>query len=59
MCSHYAPLVQTKDFLMGQPSTDEYLASLGTESFLDWEHFKGGARKISPGFIKDYINKLL
>jgi hypothetical protein len=57
-CTHYAPLVQTKDFLIGQPSTDEYLAALGPESLLDWEHIKGGARKLTPGFLKGYIDKL-
>ncbi|KAG7356767.1 hypothetical protein IV203_001453 [Nitzschia inconspicua] len=58
MCSHYAPLVQSKDFLMGLPTTEEHLAALGPESFLDWEHLKGGARKILPGSLKEYIDKL-
>jgi hypothetical protein len=57
-CTHYAPLVQTKDFLIGQPTTDEYLAALGPESFLDWEHLKGGVRKFTPNFLKGFIDML-
>lgn len=55
MCSHYAPLVQTKDFLLGQPTTEEYLAALGPESLLDYEHLKGGARKILPTSIYEML----
>jgi len=58
MCTHYAPLVQGKDFLVGQPTTEEHLEALGPETFLDWEHLKGGARKISPKFMKTYIDML-
>jgi len=57
MCTHYAPLVQGQDFLMGRPTTDSHNASLGEEHFLDWKGFKKGARKVFP-FLNNYIDKL-
>jgi hypothetical protein len=58
MCTHYAPLVQGKDFLVGRPPMEKHLEVLGPESFLDWEHFKGGARRLAPASIKKYFDEL-
>lgn len=57
MCTHYAPLVQGKDFLCGRPDTEQHLGSLPKEYFLDWEGLKQGGRKVFP-FAKHYIDKL-
>ncbi|KAL3923576.1 MAG: hypothetical protein SGILL_001577 [Bacillariaceae sp.] len=59
MCTHYAPLVQGSDFLVGNPTSEELAEALGPETFfLNWEHMKGGARRISPAFMKEYIDLL-
>lgn len=57
MCTYYAPLLQTKDFLLGQMDTTEFLAGLPAEHFLDWEGFKQGGRKVFP-FAAEYIDML-
>ena len=57
MCTHYVPLVQGSDFLAGKPPMDDWLEALGPESFLDWEHFRGGARRLAPGSLKKYFEK--
>ncbi len=57
MCTHYAPLVQGKKFLMGRPDTEDHLETLGAEHFLDWNGMKQGGRKVFP-FLKNFIDKL-
>lgn len=57
MCTVYAPLVHSKDFLLGQQDTETYLGGLPKEHFLDWEGFKQGGRKVMP-FARKYIDML-
>ena len=57
MCTHYAPLVKGDEFLCGRPNTEQHLAALPPEHFLDWDGFKQGARKVLP-FATKYIDKL-
>ena len=57
MCTHYAPLVKGDEFLCGRPTTEQHLASLPPEHYLDWDGFKQGARKVLP-FATKYIDKL-
>ena len=35
MCTHYAPLVQGKKFLLGNPNSEEWIESLGYEDILN------------------------
>jgi hypothetical protein len=51
-CTHYVPLVQGKEFLVGQPPMDKYLESIGDESFELFEILKNGARRIKKYFVK-------
>jgi len=37
MCTHYAPLVQGKKFMFGNPPTDKFLEALGPEQWIDIE----------------------
>eukprot|EP00934_Nitzschia_sp_Nitz4_P008267 Nitzschia sp. Nitz4//scaffold99_size76975//25144//26087//NITZ4_005571-RA/size76975-snap-gene-0.5-mRNA-1//-1//CDS//3329560835//8257//frame0 len=57
MCTVFAPLVQTQDFLLGQEDSEAYLSKLPEEKFLDWEGFKQGGRKVFP-FFSEYIDML-
>jgi hypothetical protein len=50
-CTHYVPLVQGGDFLVGQPPMDKYLESIGEESFELFEILKNGARRIKKYFV--------
>ena len=50
-CTHYVPLVQGSDFLVGQPPMDKYLESIGEKSFELFEILKNGARRIKKYFI--------
>jgi hypothetical protein len=40
MCTHYAPLVHGKRFLLGRPDTESYNAALGPEDLLNWHGMK-------------------
>ena len=48
MCTHYAPLTNSKPFLLGQPDTKAYAASLEPEPFIDFEAIKSTLSKIVP-----------
>eukprot|EP00526_Cylindrotheca_closterium_P017774 CAMPEP_0113626094 /NCGR_PEP_ID=MMETSP0017_2-20120614/13488_1 /TAXON_ID=2856 /ORGANISM="Cylindrotheca closterium" /LENGTH=295 /DNA_ID=CAMNT_0000536249 /DNA_START=157 /DNA_END=1044 /DNA_ORIENTATION=+ /assembly_acc=CAM_ASM_000147 len=37
MCTHYAPLVNVEDFLLGRPTTKDFNDDLGREDVVDWE----------------------
>jgi hypothetical protein len=50
-CTHYVPLVQGSDFLVGQPPMDKYLESIGEETFELFEILKNGARRIKKYFV--------
>lgn len=57
MCTLYAPLVQTKDFLLGQLDPETYKAGLPADALVSWDGTKQGMKKFFP-FLKDYIDKL-
>lgn len=57
MCTIYAPLVSTKDFLLGQTDPETYKASVPEDALISYKGLKQGARKIAP-FLKEYIDKL-
>lgn len=58
MCTHFVPLVQGKDFLIGRPTTEEHIVALGPQSmFPSWEDMKVGARKVFP-YFRRYIDML-
>jgi hypothetical protein len=40
MCTHYAPLVKGKKFLLGRPDTETFNEVLGEEELLDWYGMK-------------------
>jgi hypothetical protein len=49
MCTHYAPLVKSKKFLLGRPDSFEWLASLPKEtSNLDWVGINRMFHRIVP-----------
>mmetsp|Transcript_12683 Transcript_12683/g.29454 ORF Transcript_12683/g.29454 Transcript_12683/m.29454 type:complete len:175 (-) Transcript_12683:57-581(-) len=47
MCTHYAPLVQGKNFLLGKLEADEYFASLPVRQWVNWD-----------GVYKDFVSLL-
>ena len=59
VCTHYVPLVNSKEFLIGLPPTEEYIEKISVaaknDSFFIVEAFKGGLRVIFP-FLKPYID---
>lgn len=57
MCTIYAPLFQTRDFLNGQEDTETYLPTLPKQNLLDPQGLKVGARKVFP-YLKKYIDML-
>lgn len=59
MCTIYAPLVQTQDFLLGLPDSETYLSGLPEEHFfLSYAAFKGGLYKVSPTWLREYVEML-
>eukprot|EP00542_Grammatophora_oceanica_P018963 CAMPEP_0194049494 /NCGR_PEP_ID=MMETSP0009_2-20130614/30708_1 /TAXON_ID=210454 /ORGANISM="Grammatophora oceanica, Strain CCMP 410" /LENGTH=274 /DNA_ID=CAMNT_0038695661 /DNA_START=64 /DNA_END=888 /DNA_ORIENTATION=+ len=53
-CRHYAPLLQGKDFLLGQPNSEEWLESLGPEPMIDFEKMKKSVKRYTPlGYFFD------
>jgi hypothetical protein len=40
MCTHYAPLVNGKHFLLGRPDTESYNTAMGPEDLLNWHGMK-------------------
>jgi len=48
MCTHYAPLVQGKDFLLGQVESEAYGQSSGDVSFVNWEGVYRDAKRFFP-----------
>ncbi|KAL3939840.1 MAG: hypothetical protein SGBAC_005518 [Bacillariaceae sp.] len=54
MCTHYAPLVQVEDFLLGRPTTFEFNDGLPAETMVDWKGLQltleYGARRFQEWF---------
>jgi hypothetical protein len=49
MCTHYAPLVKSKKFLLGRLDSDAWIASLPADtSVIDWKGVKRMAHRIVP-----------
>jgi hypothetical protein len=49
MCTHYAPLVKSKKFLLGRPDSTAWIASLPKDtSVIDWKGVKRMAHRIVP-----------
>mmetsp|Transcript_12868 Transcript_12868/g.31251 ORF Transcript_12868/g.31251 Transcript_12868/m.31251 type:complete len:327 (+) Transcript_12868:292-1272(+) len=49
MCTHFVPLVQGKDFLVGRPTSEEHLKSLGVQPWIvSYEQVKDNTRKNFP-----------
>lgn len=50
MCTHYAPLVDVQDFLLGRPTTKDFNDALGKEDIIDWHGmgltYKYGKKKV-------------
>jgi len=57
-CTHYVPLVNSKEFLVGLPPTEEYMEIISVaaknDSYGLVETFKGGLRVMFP-FLKPYM----
>ena len=59
MCTLYAPLVQTKDFMMGQVNSETYRQGLSSESFIvNYKSLKQRLYQFSPSLVRGYIEKL-
>lgn len=54
ICTHYVPLVQGRNFLVGQPSMEDYLESIEVETYEVFEMLKSKVCAILP-FLKKYI----
>ena len=49
MCTHYAPLVQGKKFLLGNPDSESFIQSLPVEDMLNW---RGMQKTLDDGKMK-------
>lgn len=48
MCTHYAPLVRGKKFLLGQVDSETFFAGSAPESWVDWAGLTEDLRRIFP-----------
>jgi hypothetical protein len=59
MCTLYAPLVQTKNFLMGRLDSESYKKGLPEEAFfISYGAVKQGLFKITPAWAREYVEML-
>lgn len=49
MCTHYVPLIKSKQFHLGRPNSTTFFESHPAEPWFDWEGMKSSIRKYVPG----------
>lgn len=56
MCTHYAPLAEGKQFLLGQPDTEMWSEAIGAEPMIDWDGVRKSFNLMFP-FLKYFQQK--